>query len=626
MNALSVIMQKHMNIDDPIKYEVCGSWKFWQQYFKILEIKSVAPGGTIISYIMNYISFTCGYLTKYPDASAKEYAREKFSNLLNLLTNPFILEETKEETMVLFMKSQRTYYAFQKLAMIFKYKNMEARVYHDLCMNELDEKNRCVFSLIQNNTKYYFLISDLMGIIRRALLHESYFFAEPLEPKNPYNNLPFTHSDLYNIYFYMRKHYMIIPSVFQSFYMSNFDYEQFINNNEQLIREQTIHNYAFTSPYTTLMVDLPSMFSMNKAATSNLTISKAFPKDKLINIFRPYFHLYYLHRFGIIGTENKRNALGQLKKKLRRFVNFNQAFGRSIIRLKHKPEFPFRGRPKKVKHYEISMSYISFTKDEKDINSIDYLTISEEEYHSGNMRIHVNEQPLANNESRLGPASRLNTVLNNIIQSRRNITIPNNVDDSTNNSDSSENSEDSSDLDSDDEIDVIINNPNADEESIIIEDVGNLFGTDTSSSIGNIETEESNDSDNTMVDILNDDYIPFNDSQSNAQTDTNIETNDDTISPIMETNQVVTDEMEEEVDDEESIGFVIDRQGNRDLLQTIENEIVDNEIHDSNNATINPDNTVSDQEMERLCDEFQHMYLDSESEYDDYENDIDSIS
>lgn len=612
MNALSVILQKHMNIDNPIKYEECGSWKFWQEYFKILKLKSVAPGGDIISYIMNYISFTCGYLVKNPDASVKKYAHEKFSTLLNILTNPFLQKETKEKVMVLFMKSQRTYYAFQKLAMIFKYKNMEPRVYHDLCMNELDEKNRCVFTMIQNNTKYYFLISDLMGIIRRALLHECYFFAEPLEPKNPYNNLPFTHSDLYNIYFYMRKNYMIIPSVFQSFYMSNFNYDQFVNNNEHLIREQIIHNYAFTSPYTTLMVDLPSMFSMNKAATSNLTISNAFPKDKLINIFRPYFHLYYLHRFGILGTENKRNALGQLKKKLRRFVNFNQAFGRSIIRLKHKPRFPFSPRSKKIKHYEISMSYISFTKDEKDINSIDFLTISEEEYHSGNMRIHINEQPLDNNESRLGPASRLQNVLNNIIESRRNITIPNNVDDSTNNSsdNSSENSSDnSSDLDSDDEIDVIINNPNTDEQSIIIEDVGNLFGSDTTSSVENIETEESNESDNAMVDILNNDFIPFNDSPSNAQTETTMEA-------TMEANQVIPDEIEDEIEDEsddESIGFVIDRQGNTELLHSIENE-----IHDSN--------IVLNDGIEELCQEFQHMNLHTESEYDDYENDIDSIS
>ena len=608
MNALSIILQKHMNISNPIIYEKCGSWVFWQEYYKIIESSTNAPYRNIMGYIMNYISFTCSYLVNNPDANTKDCTREKFSNLFNILTNPFFSKEITDEIMVLFMKSQRTYYAFQKLALIFKHKNMEAHVYHDLCMNKIEEKSRCVFSMIQNNTKYYFLISDLMGIIRRALLHESYFFAKPLEPKNPYNNLPFTHSDLYNIYFYMKKHYMIIPSIFQSFFMSNFDFDQFVNNNEQLIREETIHNYAFTTPYTSLMVDLPKMFSINKLASRRLTISNAFPKDKLVDIFRPYLHLYYLHRYGITGTENKNQALGLLKKKLRRFVNFNQAFGRSIIRLKRINGFGVK--MKKIKHYEINMSYISFNNDDKDPNSVDYLKINKEDYDSGNMDIIVNEQPIRSNQSRLISNSRMLNVLSNIIESRRGAIISN--------EDNDNNTQDSY-TDSDDEINIIINHTNQnndDEESDEIEDVGNL-SNDEISSVENIDTEESNNSsnsNNTMIDILNDDFIPFSDSQTNTQLDTNIVTNNESIQ-----NDITTIQNENE-SDEESIGFVIDRQGYRELLQTLED-------NDSNNATTSRDSTLFEEEIVRINDEYQHMYLDSVSEYDDYENnDIDSIS
>ena len=265
---------------------------------------------------------------------------------------------------------------------------------------------------------------------------------------------------------------------------------------------------------------------------------------------------------------------------------------------------------KKIKHYEINMSYISFNNDDKDPNSVDYLKINKEDYDSGNMDIIVNEQPIRSNQSRLISNSRMLNVLSNIIESRRGTIISN--------EDNDNNTQDS-DTDSDDEINIIINRTNQnndDEESDEIEDVGNL-SNDEISSVENIDTEESNNSsnsNNTMIDILNDDFIPFSDSQTNTQLDTNIVTNNESIQ-----NDITTIQNENE-SDEESIGFVIDRQGDRDLLQTLED-------NDSNNATINPDNTVSDQEMERLCDEFQHMYLDSVSEYDDYENnDIDSIS
>ena len=61
----------------------------------------------------------------------------KFNELRKMLHNIFIPESQKEALLILFSKIQRTYYAFSRLANIFRYKKAVIQISSDLCMNDI---------------------------------------------------------------------------------------------------------------------------------------------------------------------------------------------------------------------------------------------------------------------------------------------------------------------------------------------------------------------------------------------------------------------------------------------------------------------------------------------------------
>ena len=64
-----------------------------------------------------------------------------------------------------------------------------------------------------------------------------------------------------------------------------------------------------------------------------LCIHKNFPKNKLVEIMRPYLHLYYLSKYYIVGTEKITNSYEILIKKFDLFIRYNPYFGRKLFKL-----------------------------------------------------------------------------------------------------------------------------------------------------------------------------------------------------------------------------------------------------------------------------------------------------
>jgi len=269
----------------------------------------------------------------------KSFVKYKFSFLTNVLENMFYNEETKDLYFSYFSKIQKTHFAFMRFARFYKYKKAVVQISSDLYMNELDEKQRNVFVLFQNNCKYLFSASDLVNIMNNNLSNSYLFFSEPLIPKNPYNNIAFDIATLYNIYFFMKNRPFAMPVLYQQFFNVDFDLEIFREDNEQLIREESIKRYVYsTSPnilYNTVVSMIESLKS-NNPKYKILCIHKNFPKTKLVEIMRPYLHLYYLSKFYVVGTEKITNSYEILVKKFDLFVRFNPYFGRKLFKKDNK--------------------------------------------------------------------------------------------------------------------------------------------------------------------------------------------------------------------------------------------------------------------------------------------------
>ena len=185
--------------------------------------------------------------------SKKDYSCTfKFKYFLNEITNIFLTEKQKQDFINIFCKIQKTYFALSRFAYLYKYKKAKIVVDFDLGLNPIDINNKNSICLFQEKNKYYFRINDLINIIDSALSNSPNFFSEPLIIKNPYNNIPFNKSTLYNIYFNIISKTSIVPELIHKFFLSNFDIDKFEKEYEYLIREYSIQKYVKNSSFDTL--------------------------------------------------------------------------------------------------------------------------------------------------------------------------------------------------------------------------------------------------------------------------------------------------------------------------------------------------------------------------------------
>jgi hypothetical protein len=265
---------------------------------------------------------------------AYDFIYKKFNELKKLVVNPFMSNTMVEELLTDFSGFQKIYYGFTRLAHIYKVKKAKVQINTDLCMNELNPKNSNVFVLLQNNLKYYFSGRDLINMININLSKCSGFAPDSIITKNPYNNVVLDETCLYNIYFFLRWNAYAIPELIHGYFNSNFNMEKFRDDYESNIINSHIKNYIYTSHHDTLYPIFEDMWDHYYKITKKIIIDKDFPKDKLINVMKPYLHLYYTSLYATNGTYKQCKADYILRRKLMRFRNYNSSFGRKYIRIK----------------------------------------------------------------------------------------------------------------------------------------------------------------------------------------------------------------------------------------------------------------------------------------------------
>jgi len=287
----------------------------------------------------------------------------KFKYFVGEINNIFLTREQKEDFINIFCKIQKTYFALSRLAYIYKYKKAKIVVDFDLGLNPIDINNKNSICLFQEKNKYYFRINDLINIIHTALSNSSSFFSDPLISKNPYNNVPFNKSTLYNIYFSIISKTYIVSELIHKFFISNFDIDKFEKDYEYLLREYSIQNYVKNTNSDMLYVSVLVMLDQYNYYNDNqITIDSSFPKKQLVNIMRPYLLLYYTCKYSLINIK-KIDSKKNLYKKLNDFYNFNPLFGRKQIKVH--PYFSKNNKKKYKFTYTYNDKHIIFNQDFK---------------------------------------------------------------------------------------------------------------------------------------------------------------------------------------------------------------------------------------------------------------------
>jgi len=254
------------------------------------------------------------------------YTKYKFLQLV--FDNKFVSSNMKDQILDVFSRIQKTYFAFIRFKKIMQHRKYPLYNTTDLVMNPITRHSKQVIELYQNKKIYLFTRQDIINTMNAALSHSQYFFSKPLITKNPYNNMVFTKSDLYNFYFFVKNSDYIMSQLIQQYFLANFDLNYFRDNNENIIREYYIKNYINTTPAITLAAMVKYMFMRHNI--KRIRIHREFPHNKLVQIMKPYLMLYYKSNYSL-DIQLRNIAYNTLHHKLLRFARYNSQFGRKYI-------------------------------------------------------------------------------------------------------------------------------------------------------------------------------------------------------------------------------------------------------------------------------------------------------
>ena len=284
---------------------------------------------------------------------------DKFTRLYYYTNDPFY---TNCAIYDLFFKIQQLNHAVYKLKNAYRFKKANIYNTEDLYMNPISPKDKNVIVLLQNNTRYVFHIRELIQSINNSLSNCNYFFSYPLECKNPYTNMPFSKSALYNIYFAIRESTYLMPILFHKYFLTNFSYSNFSKENEVIINDEYLKTYVENHCLENVHEQVREMFDFYDI---KCYIHRRFPKDLLYNVMKPYLQLYFVSNFSM-NMQKKRQAYRLLTIKLKAYIKYNPSFGKQKVKLYS--ENPFK-KIKKCKYYfdEAAIPFVDYFEKVNDV-------------------------------------------------------------------------------------------------------------------------------------------------------------------------------------------------------------------------------------------------------------------
>ena len=279
--------------------------------------------------------FQSNFSTQKDSYDWRKYIEYKFFILKNYLFQNTINSST--DILPIFNSVQRkllALYKFKQICLLKTNKSLNEQI--DLNFNPISSMNsKYYITLIHNKHKSQFSMFDLIRIINSSLSYEVNFFPEPKKIKNPWDNEPFSISNLYNIYFFIKKSNLTMPTLFSRFFESNFDINHFENYNQFIIKDYIINNCHLLTD-SRKMSYIRSMIATynrkNIKINNTFNIDKKFPSKRLVEVMGKFIKPFLLANYSYESDIRIKYRM-KLNKLLREFKKQNPLFGRKIISL-----------------------------------------------------------------------------------------------------------------------------------------------------------------------------------------------------------------------------------------------------------------------------------------------------
>lgn len=258
--------------------------------------------------------------------------KTKFEVYKEFNNNLFLNKEKRVELNKYFNTAQRIYHLcknfyHKKTFRKYQYDTGNIDLFHnslDLCSERYKVLLNC------DNIIYNFNINDIIRIINTGLIYSPDFFPEPKLPSNPWTNMQFSKTNLYNIYFHIIRNNILMPKLFYSFFRCDWDIDKFLCQNEAVIRDISIKHYYDDISVTTKYNDIIIMLRKYRVYVPNLSIHPQFSKNEIVSKFELLLPLHLTHEY----THNPTNCLlakRKLKRALKKFNDENHQFGRIFL-------------------------------------------------------------------------------------------------------------------------------------------------------------------------------------------------------------------------------------------------------------------------------------------------------
>jgi len=312
------------------------------------------------------------YLHMFVGSILSYSVQSKLLYFKKTIDNQFLNESTRTQFINHFCKIQQKYWILNKLVYNYKWKKAKYQNQTDLILNPINKSQHNVITILHNNNKYLFTVSDLKKIIEGALCNSPLMISSPSPPKNPYNNMPFEKAVLYYIYFFMKCGNFVLSNIFHNYFLCNFNLTQFRLENQVLIRKNYIEHYISNANLDELYLDGLELLK-NSKHTNMMKIHKDFPKKTLVDAITPYLRIYFSHIYSLDVAE-RNHSVCELNRQLKQFYKFNPKFGRIFIKtVKGKPNevsfnekyIQFRGKDL-FRNYDVSHLELDDSEDEYD--------------------------------------------------------------------------------------------------------------------------------------------------------------------------------------------------------------------------------------------------------------------